>query len=277
MPKESTGAQESGRPRLRKPILDARAVIAEQINKGELVLAGAKPGTDTPAFVESSHLWTTYTQELLSALFTTNEIADEFRGPTYGPHGSLADSVRFRLLNLRAISNRLEVFKEALDVVEQHGKGTSGLAAPSASRDVFVVHGHDEGIKQTVARFLEQLNLKPIILHEQPNKGRTVIQKFRDHSNVGFAVVLLTPDDAGRAQGDTELQKRARQNVIFELGFFLGLLGDGHVCALNAGVEIPSDFAGVLYESLDSGGGWKLKLAREMKAAGLEIDLNLAI
>jgi predicted nucleotide-binding protein len=107
----------------------------------------------------------------------------------------------------------------------------------SAARRVFVVHGHDGEAKETVARFLEKLELEPIILHEQPNQGRTVIEKFEtSSSDVAFAVVLLTPDDLGRAaNGPPDLSARARQGVILELGYFLGRLGRTRVCALHRG------------------------------------------
>ena len=91
---------------------------------------------------------------------------------------------------------------------------------------VFVVHGRDDGTKQTIARFLETLGLKPVVLHEQANIGRTIIEKFEEHAQVGFAVVLLTPDDVGAFRDDKNKQKpRARQNVIFEFGYFIGKLG----------------------------------------------------
>ncbi len=109
------------------------------------------------------------------------------------------------------------------------------------SNKVFVIHGRDDGTKNTVARFLEQLKLNPVILAEQSNQGHTIIEKFEQHAQVRFAVALLTPDDAGSLQGDTSnLSPRARQNVIFELGFFIGRLGRKGVCALTKGdVEIP--------------------------------------
>jgi len=142
------------------------------------------------------------------------------------------------------------------------------------SRNIFVVHGHDEAAKQSVARFLEKLGLNPIILHEQPNKGRTIIEKFEEHSDVGFAVVLLTPDDMGGVSTD-RLNRRARQNVILELGYFIGKLGRARVCALfMEGVEMPSDIHGVLYLPYDANGGWHLKLAKEIREAGIEVDLN---
>lgn len=140
---------------------------------------------------------------------------------------------------------------------------------------VFIVHGHDEQARETVARFVEKLGLEAIILHEQPNAGRTIIEKFEDYSNVQFAIVLLTPDDVGKGSSETELNPRARQNVIFELGFFIGKLTRKNVCALyKEEVEILSDYQGVLYHPLDSGGGWKLALAKELKAAGFNIDMN---
>jgi len=150
----------------------------------------------------------------------------------------------------------------------------------STSRAIFVVHGRNDELKETVARFLAQLDLKPIILHEQPSAGRTVIEKFEAHSDARFAVVLLTPDDLGRLATDAtgELQPRARQNVIFEWGFFVAKLGRRNVCALYAeGVELPSDLNGVVYVELDRKGAWKMLLARELKAGGIDVDLNRAI
>lgn len=141
------------------------------------------------------------------------------------------------------------------------------------SRKVFIVHGHDEGARETVARFLERLGFQSIILHEQANQGRTVIEKVEAHGEVGFAVVLLTPDDEGCVKGGIP-EPRARQNVLLELGYFLGRLGRHKVCALKRGnVEIPSDFAGVVWESMDKD-GWKQALGRELEAAGHEIDWN---
>lgn len=145
---------------------------------------------------------------------------------------------------------------------------------PKARRKVFIVHGHDEGPREAVARFLERLDFEPVILHERPNRGRTIITKFQEEaSDVGFAVVLMTPDDPG-SSGDL---RRARQNVVFELGFFVGALGPERVAAIVKGsVERPSDFDGVMYVDFDNGGGWKLLLARELEAAGFAVDMNAA-
>jgi len=147
----------------------------------------------------------------------------------------------------------------------------------SNSNKVFVVHGHDNEAKEMTARFLEKIGLKPIILHEQPSSGRTIIEKFEMYSDdVAFAIILLTPDDVGGTKGDSSNQSpRARQNVILELGYFMGRLGRTRVCALHKeGVELPSDYQGVVYIPMDSAGAWKAKVAQELSQSKLSIDLN---
>lgn len=157
--------------------------------------------------------------------------------------------------------------------VQSKGSTETVLKLPF-SRKIFIVHGHDEGARETVARFLERIGLEAVILHEQANQGRTIIEKVVANSDVGFAIVLLTPDDEGCIKGGTP-EPRARQNVLLELGYFIGRLGRDKVCALKRGtLEIPSDFAGVVWETMDSNGGWKQALARELEAAGHSIDWN---
>ena len=178
------------------------------------------------------------------------------------------------------LESMIEEIEEYWEEDEQSSKSSnSGVKTQKSTNEVFVIHGRDEGAKQTVARFLERLSLKPVILHEQPNEGRTIIEKFEDHAHVGFAVVLLTPDDVGSLKEEkTNLKSRARQNVIFEFGYFIGKLGRKRVCALVKGdVEKPSDYDGVLYIPLDDSDGWKMRLIRELKTAGFEVDANKAI
>lgn len=138
---------------------------------------------------------------------------------------------------------------------------------------IFLVHGHDEVLKLEVARLLESVTEEEItILAEQTSRGRTIIEKLEHYSQVKFAVVLLTPDDRVTATGSRKPSGRARQNVILELGLFLGLLGRDRVCALyKSGVEVPSDYNGVLFIEADDGGGWKLGLLRELEEAGIPI------
>ena len=144
------------------------------------------------------------------------------------------------------------------------------------TNDVFIVHGHDTALQQMVARTVEKLGLKPIILSEQPNRGNTVIEKFEQHSTTSsFAIVLLTPDDEGRSIKSPDLQKRARQNVILELGYFIGKIGRKNVLPLYvSGVELPSDIAGVVYTLVDDAKRWQFDLVRELRAAGYDVDAN---
>jgi predicted nucleotide-binding protein len=145
---------------------------------------------------------------------------------------------------------------------------------------VFIVHGRNSEVKETVSRFLTKLDLEPIILHEQPNAGKTIIEKFLDYADVSFAIILMTPDDKGGLTGDGfEKQKpRARQNVILEMGFFLGKIGRERTCIIyDQSVEIPSDYDGVLYIPYDDEEAWQLKLAKEMKNASLPFDMNALV
>ena len=149
-------------------------------------------------------------------------------------------------------------------------------------KKIFIVHGRDQGTMNTVARFIRDLELEPVILQEQPNQGLTIIEKFEMHAQAGFAVVLFTPDDIGAVRDSAETpQFRARQNVILELGYLISHLGRGRVAVLYKGnegdIEIPSDYAGVIYTQMDSSDGWKFELIREMKSAGLDIDANKAM
>lgn len=143
---------------------------------------------------------------------------------------------------------------------------------------IFIVHGHDEAMKQSVARMIEKQELEPIILHEQENKNRTIIEKFTDHSNVGLAIVLLSPDDTGSAKNNKGKPKpRARQNVVFEMGYFIGKLGRDRVMVIynpEDDFEMLSDYSGVLYIEYDRNESWKLKIAKELRAVGYNINLN---
>ena len=138
---------------------------------------------------------------------------------------------------------------------------------------VFIVHGHDDGALQGVARFIGEIGLDPIILNEQVNQGQTIIEKIERNADVGFAVVLLTPDDKFIDNNSAPVF-RARQNVIFELGYFLAHLGRARVCTLKKdGFEMPSDFEGVVWVPLDEYKGWQMRLIKELKAAGYSPEI----
>ncbi len=145
------------------------------------------------------------------------------------------------------------------------------------NKKVFVVHGHDNEAKQELARVLEKSDFEAIILHEQPNAGKTIIEKIERFSNVGYAIILYTECDKGRDKNipvDQE-KNRARQNVVFEHGYLIAKLGRDRVCALVKGdVETPGDISGVVYVPMDENGAWKMKLAMDMQDVGLPVDMN---
>ncbi len=173
------------------------------------------------------------------------------------------------------------IFKECRSLLQG---ATSKSEAPTVTKPktpmdkskVFIVHGHDGEAKQAVARFVEKIGLEAIILHEQANSGKTIIEKIEANSNVGFGIVLYTPCDEGRPKGEEDqLKPRARQNVVFEHGYLIGKIGRKNVCALVKGdIEKPNDISGVVYIKMDEADSWKYAVGKEMKACGYDVDLN---
>jgi predicted nucleotide-binding protein len=149
----------------------------------------------------------------------------------------------------------------------------NALAEKIYSRRVFIVHGHDLHFRDQLAYLLRKLEFEPVILQEEANKGLTIIEKLeRDTGKVGFSFVLYTPDDLGRQHGGIE-KERARQNVIFEHGLLIGLLGRERTCAIVKGaIEIPSDIGGMIYERIGDLKAEAIKIARVLKDAGYKLD-----
>ncbi|HHK6005717.1 TPA: TIR domain-containing protein [Neisseria subflava] len=147
---------------------------------------------------------------------------------------------------------------------------------PISSNKIFIVHGRDHNLLTQVENALMKLGLNPIVLQEQANNGKTIIEKIEECTDVGFGIVLYTPCDEGRLKSeDGELKPRARQNVVLEHGYLMGKLGRERVCCLvSDDVEFPSDIQGVVYTSAKNVGQWKYDLAKELKAAGFDIDMN---
>ncbi len=192
---------------------------------------------------------------------------------------------KFQQAYVRGLDSAAAILNSMIDEVEEYWEADgqereSAEASEKTPRintnQVFVIHGRDHGTRDTVTRFLETLGLDVVILQEQPDQGRTVIEKFEQCAQSDFAVAIFTPDDVG-GLNDDDLQPRARQNVIFEFGYFIGKFGRHRVRALVKGhPEIPSDYSGVLYIPIDDLGSWKIDLVREMKSAGFTIDANRA-
>jgi predicted nucleotide-binding protein len=186
------------------------------------------------------------------------------------------DQKKPELSQKRAAHTRNKVIANktpAAQIIHSVSKKEGGKNNGELSERIFIVHGHDHGIRNAVALYVHKLGLTPIILADEPSGGNTLIEKLEEYQNVRYAIVLLTPDDLGRSIEETELKKRARQNVIFELGLFIGWLKRENVCPIFHSVEdLPSDYLGVGYVLYDVGGEWKLHLVRELVKAGFTID-----
>ena len=280
---------------------EARDRINTQIAKGKQILSQQLNNQADVALLQGNYKkWNDFNIELLRFLFSGDRFWKEYDMHglvSFVTGGGIHEDIRvYRELTTRAISE-LESLEQRLDIIPESPSrqeardsrnlraqgegllGAQGSPTPHGNK-VFIVHGHDGGLKETVARFVARLVLEPVILHEKPNEGNAIIEKFERHSrDASFAVVLLTPDDKGGATESDPgtYRSRARQNVVLELGYFLGSLGRRKVCALySEGVELPSDMSGILYIPVDSGNGWRLALAREIKASGFDVDLNKA-
>jgi predicted nucleotide-binding protein len=177
-------------------------------------------------------------------------------------------------VDIETINDNLEYLLEKMKVHFSMNY-SKGEGKNMRNDSVFIVHGHDDAAKEQVARFVEKLGLEAIILHERANIGKTIIEKIERYSDVGYAIILYTPCDEGKAKYEKDYKDRARQNVIFEHGLLIGKLGRSRVCALVKGIiETPGDISGVVYISFDENGGWKSKVIDEMNEIGFSLDKN---
>ena len=235
-----------------------------------------------------SEKWSEYNKQLLSRLFTDSSIADRcwlFHDytPTINawiPSERTVEEEFLELVtNYRKRMNShlidLEGIRDELPLIPEKSSAVSSDQVTVTRNEVFIVHGRDHGAKETIAREVEKLGLKAVILHEQPNKGRTIIEKLEELAkSASFAIVLLTPDDFGALKDriDGTRNPRARQNVVFELGYFIGRLGRERVCPIYKGeIESPSDIDGIVYVRMDEAGAWRQDLTQEMESAGLPL------
>lgn len=231
--------------------------------------------------------WTDYNSEMLKQVFNieSNDYMNSYNQAGYtiigqmgvvenNPLQTFKNLVKFKLDNLNSLLRRADLLKSQLTI--NTSNSNAEFKTSLSKTEVFIVHGHNEDAKTKTARFIEKLGLKPIILHEQASGSKTVIEKIETFSNVGFGIVLYTPCDiGGKNEENPNYKNRARQNVVFEHGFLIGKIGRENVCALIKGeVEIPNDISGVVYVKMDNEDAWHLKVARELRNSGYEIDMN---
>jgi predicted nucleotide-binding protein len=232
--------------------------------------------TEKDAFISEYDKWKKFNLELLkrSFDFPNNEYVKEYEN---AEHSVWSDWVKERKQDIKRQNTVFESILERIPlittIIENKVENNEKIIS---TNKIFIVHGHNNEIKQTVARTISKLKLEPIILHEQIDKGKTIIEKFEQNSSdVNFAIILLTADDEGKSNAENSYKVRARQNVVFEMGYFIGKLGREKVfLLLENGVDKPGDLDGIVYVPIDSADGWKLKLVRELKANGYKVTAD---
>ncbi len=279
-------------PQLLVPPEQLKSELQRRIELGNGLLDSLRSAINEALFQDARtqlRVWHDYNVELLRRRFSSSAVAQEYdpqvpiialgNGPTPWnvDRDELADDTQYRLQRLDSIFDRIDLMAGPTPVTPP---GQRAAHAQAVGSQIFVVHGRDNARKQEVARFLERLTGREVlILNELPNQGRTLIEKLEAYvEQAAYTVVILTGDDVGGLKGSDEPHRaRARQNVIMELGFFYGRLGRAYVSVLfEEGVEEPSDMSGVAYAALDPAGGWKFDLAKDLRAAGIDVDLNRA-
>lgn len=173
------------------------------------------------------------------------------------------------------------VFDETTDAAPADASPTiepepAGALAAPVERSIFIVHGHDESAMNSIRVYVtRETNILPISLAEEASEGQTIIEKFEAYgARSSYVIVLLTPDDVGQTIAEHDAgdqpRPRARQNVVLELGYFIGKIGRKNIVVVNADVERPSDLGGLGYVQYP-GSNWKDDLRTELKAAGLTV------
>lgn len=232
-------------------------------------------------FKNEFYKWSDYNSELLKQAFDNpdNEYRKEYdnTGITIlmGDEDVMEDY--HKKINKRiAVLDRLIAFLPLLPKAETTNDAPKDSKTEMDMSKVFIVHGHDSNTRNEAELLVKQLELEPVVLFKKVNEGDTILEKLlRESKDAAFAIVLYTKCDEGKAVEESSLKPRARQNVVFEHGLMCGLLGRKRVVALvEEGVEVPGDLSGVVYIPLDAAKRWQLDVAREMKASGMQVDLN---
>lgn len=251
---------------------EARAKIDERIEKGRTLRNAQISSVESLEKTKNDYYkWDSFNAELLRRIFTTSELSDEYsrwfggfistKTPSFGEIiADLHKDIESKIHRLDSICDRLELIPLSTQLQPTNSRGADRVPSRNMSNRVFVVHGHDEVSKTNLEVFLREIGLEPVVLHRQADEGMTIIEKFEKHSDVGYAFILLTPDEIAYLAADEKepetrrrKERRARPNVIFEFGYFVGKLGRSRVCCLYTGeVALPSDISGMIYKKFNS-------------------------
>lgn len=241
---------------------EAKLKLKERIEKGkELLNIKITNELHIDEAKKEYRKWNDYNFEYLRRIFSTDEEATKYNRPLH--YAFLLDSnlgrdIRDFFDDVKEKIHRIDSLVERIDLISLE---ITSEASPQntihITKKVFIVHGRDEVSKTNLEILLTEMGLEPIVLHRQADEGQTVIEKFEKHgSDVAYAFILLTPDEIAYLSNEDSLpdnerkkEKRARPNVIFEFGYFVGKLTRNRVCCLYTGdVEIPSDLKGLVYK-----------------------------
>ena len=217
--------------------------------------------------------WKTDVQLCLSGLYGENSIQfKNFNSRHFSPM-VIGGNTDWHKPYVRDLETTKKEFERYICDFEEEGINTNMGKNRTSNNKVFIVHGHDGELKEKVARRLEQQGIEAIILSEQVNRGRTIIEKLEAYSDVNVAIILFTQDDLGVAKEEKGNEKySARQNVVFEAGYFMGYLGRENIIMIaDENVEIPGDLSGMVYTTRDS---WDFEMLKELNAAGMKVNMN---
>lgn len=271
---------------------EAKSRLQDRIEKGRELKGNQIRSQEAFEVLRNSFSkWNSFNVELLKRLFTSDELASEYSywgggismlyEPSLGEQ--IADTyqdIEKKIHRLDSIIERLELIPLAVAHRLDVAPTLDSTLVPPRGKKVFVVHGRDEAAKTGLEVFLHEIGLEPIVLHRQADEGLTIIEKFEKHSDVGYAFILLTPDEIAylrsedaRPDPEREKELRARPNVIFEFGYFVGKLGRSRVCCLYTGnVSLPSDVSGLIYKRYEKNiEEVAYSITKDLKTAGYVI------
>lgn len=272
---------------------EAKSKLQERIQKGfEIKQSQITSREELDTANNEYSKWSSFNTELLKRIFTTDELSEEYSrwisiGALTMHEPSLGEKISDLYKDIDREIHRIDSIIERLELIPLRSSSSPEITtevnlphAQSKTKKVFIVHGHDEVAKTSLEVFLHEIGLEPVVLHRQADEGLTVIEKFEKHSDVGYAFILLTPDEITyikseqiKADNDREKEFRARPNVIFEFGYFVGKLGRSRVCCLyTGGVSLPSDVGGMIYKKFTSSiEEVAYSIIKDLKASGYAI------